>query len=458
MLRLRTFTPCLLLLACSALQAAGDQLVLHGSNTIGEHLAPNLVQAWLERRGCERIERSSLGVDQLRISADCETQPMQVDIHALGTGTGFAELKSGRADLWMASRPVSASELAQAGATLPLQEARHEHVIALDGLSVIVHPRNTLPALSLAQVRDIFGGTLSNWRSVGGPDAPIRVHARDDRSGSWDSFKAMALAGAALSTQARRYESSEELSAAVAADPAAIGFVGLGAVGASRALPIADGAARAMAPAAAQVATEDYALARRLFLYSGASVRPLAQELLAFCVSDAGQQVVERTGFVGLAVRPVDLPVAKVSGQAGLDYQDVAGAGQRLGVNFRFSERTAALDTRGQTDVQRLVDFMRRPENQGRSLRLAGFADASETAYGALVLSTDRADFVAAMLNRAGIPVSRVRGLGQALPVADNAHVGGRARNRRVEVWIDADQTLGKAPPADAASASALGS
>lgn len=416
---------------------AQSNLVLHGSNTIGEQLAPNLVEAWLQQRGCAQVKRSSPGVDQLQIRAQCEGETVQVDIHAYGTGTGFAELKAGRADLWMASRPVSAAELAQAGDLLPLDSVDYEHVVALDGLSVIVHPRNTLRSLTMAQVREIFAGRIVNWQQVGGPNAAIRLHARDDKSGTWDSFRSMVLGSTSLSPGAARYESSEALSRSVASDPQAIGFVGLAAVGGARALAIADGTAAAMAPAADQVATEDYPLARRLFLYSGPSSTPAAAELLAFSLSDAGQRVVEHTGFIGLALRTVNVPVARAEGQAAQDYQEVVDSAQRLGLNFRFSERTAALDNRAARDVQRLVEFMRRPENQGRSVRLAGFADANEMAYGALVLSTDRADFVAMMLNRAGVPVRRVRGLGQQLPVADNGTTGGRARNRRVEVWID---------------------
>jgi len=74
-----------------------DSLVLHGSNTIGEKLAPNLVISWLESRGCKLLERKSPVLDHLVLHAECAGKPLQVDIHAYGTGTGFAELLAERA-------------------------------------------------------------------------------------------------------------------------------------------------------------------------------------------------------------------------------------------------------------------------------------------------------------------------------------------------------------------------
>lgn len=417
--------------------AGAATLVLHGSNTVGERLAPALVEGWMVTRGCSAPQRSSPGVDHQQLRARCEGEDWQIDIHAYGTGTGFAELNAGRADLWMASRAASASERAQAREGLRLDDPASEHVLALDGLSVIVHPRNTLSSLRLDQVRGIFAGRIRNWRELGGPDAPIRLHARDDRSGTWDSFRSMVLGQDALDPAARRYESSQALSDAVAADPTAMGFVGQAAVGSARALPVADGSAAPVAPASAQVATEDYPLARRLYLYSQPQPSAAAKALLEFSLSDAGQRIVAEIGFVGLSVQPVKLPVAQAEGTAGEDYQAVWQGAERLGLNFRFSERTATLDTRGQRDVQRLVQYMQRPENRQRAVRLAGFADAAELPFAALVLSTDRADYIAALLNRYGVRVSRVRGLGQALPVADNRTDQGRSRNRRVEVWVE---------------------
>lgn len=413
------------------------RLLLHGSNTIGERLAPALLQGWLQQLGCTAPTRQEPVLDQIVLKAECDGETVQVEVHAHGTSTGFAALKAGQADLWMASRPVAAGELAQMDEALGLDRPEREHVIALDGLSVIAHPRLPLASLAVTQLRAVFGGQVRNWKALGGPDLTIRVHARDDQSGTWDSFRSLVLDGGTLAADARRYESSAALAAAVAAEPGAIGFVGLGASQAAvKILAVSDGAAAALPPSAPLVAVEDYPLSRRLYLYGQLEPTVFALRFLEFVQSEAGQAVVARTGFVPLEVAPVALPPAAAAEQP--DYGEITSGAERLGLNFRFSERTATLDSRAERDLERLIAFMQQPANRQRRLRLAGFADAREMPYAALALSTDRADYIAQRLNRAGIPVHKVRGLGQWLPVADNGSASGRARNRRVEVWLGA--------------------
>lgn len=430
---LRPFCAFALLLSSTALHAT-TTLSLHGSNTIGERLAPALLTAWLDTAGCSEPTRTESALDVIELKAICDGEPVAITVHAHGTSTGFAALKAGQADLWMASRPVSAAELAQLDEPLGLDRPEREHVIALDGLSVIVHPDLPLKSLDLTQVRAVFAGQVRNWKALGGPDLAISLHARDDQSGTWDSFRSMVLAGAALGAGAQRYESSTALVAAVAAQPGAIGFVGLAALdGKARALAIADGEAAALPPSVPLVAVEDYPLTRRLYLYPRMELSVFGLRFLEFVQSRGGQAVVARSGLVPLDVQAVALPAAR---DGATEYTDVVTGAQRLGLNFRFSEQTATLDSRAERDLERLVAFMQQPEQRGHRLRLAGFADSREMPYAALALSTDRADYIASRLNRAGIAVDKVRGLGQWLPVADNGTTAGRARNRRVEVWL----------------------
>lgn len=432
---LRPLCAIALLLSTTALQAS-TTLSLHGSNTIGERLAPALLTAWLAEVGCSTPQRTEPALDVIRLAAQCEGEAVDIEVQAHGTSTGFAALKAGQADLWMASRPVAATELAQLPEAIALDRPEREQVIALDGLSVIVHPDLPLKSLDMGQLRAVFSGQVRNWNAVGGPDLPISLHARDDQSGTWDSFRSMVLGAAAFAPAARRYESSTALVAAVAAESGAIGFVGLVALdGKARALAIADGGATPLPPSAALVAVEDYPLTRRLYLYARLDLSVFGLRFLDFVQSRAGQAVVARSGLVPMEIETVPLPPAAAADPA---YSEVVAGAQRLGLNFRFSEQTATLDSRAERDLERLVEYMQQPERRGHRLRLAGFADSREMPYAALALSTDRADYIASRLNRAGIAVDKVRGLGQWLPVADNGNPAGRARNRRVEVWLAA--------------------
>ena len=74
-----------------------------------------------------------------------------------------------------------------------MASAASEHVIALDGIAVIVNPSNPVSSLTKARIRDAFDGDLRRWAEVGGEDRPIVVHARDDRSGTYDTFRLLVL-------------------------------------------------------------------------------------------------------------------------------------------------------------------------------------------------------------------------------------------------------------------------
>ena len=413
-------------------QGLAARLCLSGSNTVGQRLAPALAKAWAAQQGWRLVGESSAVLDEARLRFATAKGSLDVEVLAHGTSTGYESLRSGDCDLWMASRPVRPAEVDGASLIGPLFERGQEHVIALDGLAVIVHPANPLTALTVQEVRDLFAGRVRDWSQVGGAAGPVVLHARDDRSGTFDTFKTLVLGVAALSPQAARYESTEQLAAAVAADPRAIGFVGLAGTGRARALALSDRGTQPMAPTSLTVATEDYVLARRLFLYSTARPRAEARAFLDFAVGPSGQQIVAEVGFVPQDIRALAQPAPEHDEYRGL----VAGA-RRLSLNFRFGEGAAVLDNKAVEDIERLSRFMADPARAGQELLLIGFADRSETTpYMALSLSNDRVDLVAAELRAQGLRVARQRGLGQIASVASNDTTQGRLRNRRVEVWL----------------------
>jgi phosphate transport system substrate-binding protein len=413
--------------------AAAQVVRIHGSNTIGERLAPALAEAWLRAEGFETIERSVPATNEVTLRGVQGAQTLTIEIRAHGTSTGFASLRAGTADIAMASRQVSADEVTQAAALGRLDSPEQEAVIALDGVAAIVHPDNPLRQLRIDQLRAVFSGAVRDWSAVGGRVAPIALHARDERSGTWETFRTLVLADAALAASARRYESTQALAAAVAADPQAIGFVSLTGVGDARALAIAD-APRAVPPEGFTVAVEDYPLSRRLFLYAPADAKPESAALVEFALSAEGQRVVEHAGFVAQDVRPYRVEVHR---DAPHEYLALVRDAQRLSVNFRFGAGSRLLDGKMLRDVERLAAYMRDPANRRRDLMLLGFADASEASpYLAVTLSNDRVDLVAGLLEDRGVAASRSRGMGGAAPIASNDTSQGRMRNRRVEVWV----------------------
>lgn len=412
-------------------------LRIHGSNTVGAKLAPMLVAGLFEAKGLQSVRIAPAGKEnEQRVTAlDERGKTIQALVAAHGTGTGFAGLKDGTADLAAASRPIKQSEAQSLAALGDMRSAESEQVIAIDGLAVIVHPDNPVQSLSVEQVARLFSGEIANWRELGGANAAVELHARDDQSGTYDTFKELVLGsqGKTLATNATRYESNDALSLAVSLRSGAIGFVGLASVGKSKALAITDGDSQPMAPATALVATEDYPLSRRLFLYADPQKQSKwTREFLTFVHSPAGQAIVEKSGYVAQAIAPIRLPLQTTMPEA---YQQLAKEAQRLTVNFRFAEGSAQLDNKAQRDVQRLIDYLNSHDKQMNAAVLVGFGDARNDPARTALLSKLRAMAVRRELARGGILVKEINGLGDQLPVASNSEAG-RIKNRRVEVWV----------------------
>lgn len=416
-------------------QAAEVILRLHGSNTIGAELAPALVQDWLRGKGFNSIRAEAVAAEETRILAvDRNGRDVMVEIHAHGSTTAFTGLEQGRADIGMASRAVKAAEVTRLASLGALDRHDAEFVVGLDGVAVIVHPANPLTALDVDTLRGIFSGRIRDWAEVGGRAGPITLYARDDKSGTYDTFKSLVLGKETLAPGAQRFESSSDLSERVAEDANGIGFIGLPYVRQARALAVAERGGSPILPERFSVATEDYALARRLYLYLPShKPLPLAREFAEFAQARAGQKIVERSGFVSQNILAVGVAAQQ---DAPSEYRDLTQGARRLSLNFRFHQGSAQLDSKAMRDLERLLRYMQ-DETQTRQVMLFGFSDHNEVLpLHSWELSVNRVDVVADLLLRMGIVPVRVRGYGSALPVAANDSEMGRHKNRRVEVWV----------------------
>lgn len=432
----RLFVLLLTLLPLATL-AEPVHLRVQGSNTIGAALLPALVQGQLRAQQATVIKQQpgKAANESVITARDTQGQPLQVDIAAHGSSTGFAALGRGDADLAAASRPINDNEVGQLRALGDLRAASAEQVIGLDGVAVIVHPDNPLPRLNTQQLAQIFSGQIQHWEQMGIAGGAIHLYARDDRSGTFETFKALVLEPQHhdLSAKARRFESSDELAAQVATDRQAIGFSSLAAVHGAKVLAVAEGDAPAMLPERALVASEDYPLSRRLYFYLPANPKPQARALADFAQSPAGQAIVAQQGFVSQQIKaqPV-VPQADMPPR----YRTLAQQAQRLSVNFRFQEGSASLDNKALRDVQRVAEYLRQAGKLQSKAVLVGFGDPKETPGRAALLSRLRAQAVRRELARDGVELLEVTGMGDELPVAGNELEQGRLRNRRVEVWV----------------------
>ena len=414
-------------------------LRLHGSNTVGAGLAPALAEAFLTRQGGTEITRhAGTGGHTWVITARMpnEPTPAGIEIDADGSSTGFADLAQGKCDLAMTSRPVSDDEahrLRDAALGDP-RSPGNENVIGLDGIAVIVSGQNPTDALSLAELAKIYTGETATWQGTDGLTGPIVRYARDDRSGTFEAFRSIVLGEGALAPGTRRVASNEEMAIAVGADPHAIGFVAMSSVRWSKTLAISEAGARPLSPTAFAVATEDYPLTRRLYLYAPSPrVHPSTEAFLSFALSPEGQAVVAAAGFVDLSAR-ADTAAASCTGGCSPRYLAATVGARRLSFELRFQPGSADLDNRGLLDVPRLASYL--AMHPGTRTALLGFADSSGGADANLRVSKARAQAVAQALDLAGAHADSVEALGADMPIATNDTAAGRERNRRVEVWV----------------------
>ena len=428
---------CVVLLgSCLMAQAADDVLFrVHGSNTVGAALAPACAREYLASIGVAnpRVKRAAAD-NEYEVYGRQGNRTVTIQIAAHGSGTGFTALAEGRAEIAMSSRPIKREEALALRHLGNLRAPEAEQAVAIDGLAIIVHPDNPVAQLTVAQVARVFAGHINNWQQLGGPDLPISLYARDDKSGTWDTFSSLVLGKQwQLSPAARRFESNDQLSDQVSSDRSAIGFVGLASVRSARLLAIADSSTAAMQPTPFTVATEDYPLSRRLFFYvPQVSRSQAAAEYVAFCQSQQGQDIVKRVGFVSQTIIAFDQPAPAT---APASYRKLAEHGRRLSVNFRFDQGSPQLDNKAWRDLSRIVDYMQLPENRNARLYLVGFSEAGEAVSQDLLLSRYRALAVRGALLRDNVPVAASIGLGSMMPVAANDRHDVRNKNGRVEVW-----------------------
>lgn len=411
-------------------------LRLHGSNTIGSQLAPKLAIAFLKQQGAIEINQVVGETQQeVKIKGQFPNQLVGViEIQAHGSSTAFQELLNNQCDIGMASRRINSNELQSLAFLGNMTSPASEHVLALDGIAVIINMSNPIRQLSLNQIQRIFTGKIYNWSEVGGLTGPINLYVRDHKSGTYETFKQLVLNEQNLMAGVRSFESNAQLSAAVANDQYGIGFVAFSDIGNAKALSITDGNTIPLMPTHFTIKTEDYPLFRRLFLYTPANpenewTRPFVE----YALSKAGQAIVDQVGFVPLSI---ELVVPPRSNHYPQNYLTLTENAQRLSLNFRFETGSFRLDNRAWRDLDRIVAFLSQEQHRHLKVLLFGFSDSQGAATANLNLSHQRAQAVEKELIGRGVHPILVEGFGEAIPVATNDTEDGREKNRRVEIWV----------------------
>lgn len=447
--------------ACPRADIPSSTILAVGSETVGEGLMPFLIEGFATASGGIVESQSSDGAitTSVLVGDDGFGDPIGTfSVSSTVSADAFSGLRDETVKIGMSSRrvlPAEARQLRNFGAG-NLIDVSQEHVVAVDSISVVVHPDNPIDTISLDDLERIYSGSITNWAQIGGPNAPITVFTGESNSGATAVFseRVFERSGRSISPNAIERASSEEMATAVRSDPNAIGFVASAFERGTKPVSLQGTCGLTSSPTAFNAKTEEYPLQRRLYLYNRAdNVDATTQAFIDYSKSGAADDLIAKSGLVNLSVSnvPQDLQNGRMRAvlENAIDPFEFRLAREmllemfewdRLSTTFRFASGSARLDGKGQADLERLIEFLSQ-QPTGTQVSVVGFTD-SDGAFGSnQELSVVRAQQVATEIaNAGGSALSNiefvVKGYGELSPSACNDTLEGKRINRRVEIWM----------------------
>ncbi|MFA9398066.1 MAG: phosphate ABC transporter substrate-binding protein [Clostridiaceae bacterium] len=209
---------------------------------------------------------------------------IKIDIQGVGSTAGVTAIHDGTCDIGTASRKLKGNETGY---------GLDEHIIAYDGIGVVVNPSNKVSDLTTEQIKDIFEGKITNWSEVGGADDDILVVSREDGSGTRGAFEELMelIDSDKVSTvvaNALIADSNGAVKANIASKENAIGYMSLGMIDDSVKKTMVDG----IEATDANIIAGEYNVSRPFLMLTNGEVNEITQAYLDFIMSDAGQKIV----------------------------------------------------------------------------------------------------------------------------------------------------------------------
>jgi len=221
-----------------------------------------------------------------------------VQVNGGGSGTGIAALINGTVDLAQSSRSMKDDEKQQAAKSRGADVV--EQAVALDGLAVFVHSANPVKSLAIEQIRDIFMGKTTNWKEIGGADAPIVLYGRENSSGTYDYFREHVLEKGDFSPRVQTLQGTAAVINAVGRDANGIGYGGIAYAKDVRPLAVSAKGGAPVEPSEKTVADGTYPLSRRLFFYYPANAPERVKSFATWSLTPEAQALVTKVGYFPL--------------------------------------------------------------------------------------------------------------------------------------------------------------
>lgn len=213
-----------------------------------------------------------------------------------GSGVGISALINGTTDICNSSRPMKMSERDKL--KIRFGSLGVEIKSARDGLSVYVNDASPVSELSLAQIKKIYTGEITNWQEVGGPNAKMIVYGRENSSGTYVYFRDFVLGGKDYTPLMQSMPGTAAVVNAVAKDKMGIGYGGAAYAKGVRFVKVKkDENSPAYEPTAENVKNGSYPISRYLYMYTCSKPTGAMKDYIDWILSDEGQSVVHNVGY-----------------------------------------------------------------------------------------------------------------------------------------------------------------
>lgn len=211
---------------------------------------------------------------------------IRISIAAGGSGVGVQKVGEGLVQIGNTGRALSAEEVTKYGLK--------SWPFALDGVAVVIHPDNPLTNLTATQIRDIFSGKITNWKTLGGRDAAIHLYTRDEASGTREVFWEKLLKKGTIANTANVVTSNGAMKTALASDLDGIGYVSIGHIDKTLKAPALD----QVVPTQENALSGKYPVVRKLYMNTRGSPDALTMAFIRYVRGPEGAKMTEAAGYL----------------------------------------------------------------------------------------------------------------------------------------------------------------
>lgn len=211
---------------------------------------------------------------------------IRITVAGGGSGVGVQKVGEGLVEIGNTGRPLKEKEISQYGLV--------SFPFAIDGVAAAVNPANPVDGLTQAQLIEIFAGNVKNWKEVGGKDAPITLYVREDGSGTRETFEERGLNKGKSAASANVVNSNGSMKTAIAQDPNAIGYVGIGHLDKSVKGVAVDG----KTPTQENAASGEYPITRLLYMNTKGEPKGIVEDFVEYIYSPDGAELIKAAGYI----------------------------------------------------------------------------------------------------------------------------------------------------------------